>query len=196
MKKIVRYGGVFTVLALMAVQAQAFDGPGERAGQGPWGERGHPEFGQQDEHGGPGGGMARMLDNPEFAKRAGLSEEQVAELKETMYQHRKEMIDLQAATERADLELEHALSAQAPDEAAVMAAVDAVGEARTAMQKARIKLKLNMQSICPIEKMRQKRMGDRGAKYEKGPGKPERKGEFKGRKGKGPQNQMDREDDE
>jgi Spy/CpxP family protein refolding chaperone len=140
--------------------------------------------------------IQRVLDNPEKMKELGISEEQAAKLQDSFYELEKKMVTLRSDAELAQIEVRRLMDAAVPDQAAVLAAVDKAGAARTAIQKAMVEQRLAVRGILGEETANKiKRMaGDRlrharGAGYDEdrprgprgeGRGKGEDKGEGKG----------------
>ena len=117
-----------------------------------WAGQGGP--GRHEAQRGPGpGGIGRMLNNRAALDKLGLTEEQQAAIKTASYEFRKEMATLKADAELAEIELQKAMDEAAPDENAVMKAVDNVGTAKTAMQKAAVKHQLKVKTILGAEKV-------------------------------------------
>jgi Spy/CpxP family protein refolding chaperone len=189
------------VMALAGLSLNAWADPGEGRGGGPDGRRAMGPGGP----GGPGDGAAmgarilqRLLDNPEKMKEFGITEEQAATLQTSFYELEKKMVTLQSDVELAQVELRRLMDADTPDKAAVLAAVEKAGAARTAIQKATVEQRLTVREIVGADtmkkikhmvgdRMRQSRGGgddedrSRGRKGEgRGEGKGERKGDGKG----------------
>ena len=91
-----------------------------------------------------GAGRAEMLlgmlmRNPELAEEAGVTEEQIQELEEGMHELQKEMIELRAAIEIAEMEQRRELQKDEIDEKAALQAVEELGELKTQLAKLRIR---------------------------------------------------------
>jgi Spy/CpxP family protein refolding chaperone len=178
MNKVVRMGAVAVVSVCVASGMAVAAGPGE--GLRPGGMRGEPGRG-----GGGGGGMAgldagdgrilRMLDSARFAKEAGVSQAQVAEIKAKLEVLRKEQIDLRAELEKAGLEQAKLLAEKSMDEEVLLAAVDKTSSVSARMARNRIKQLLVMRKILTPEQveklygmMNEQRMGKRKGDAEGG----------------------------
>lgn len=134
----------------------------------------------------PGGcGMGRMqgmggpactgwiVHNPEKAKELGVTDDQVAELRDIAYKARLQTIKLRAESETARVELEQLMSADQPDEAAILKAVENAGRIETEIQKARVQETLRVRAMLGEEQVaklrnalceqREERRGDRKA---------------------------------
>ena len=155
------------VIALTGLSMNAWAEPGEGRGGGPEGKRAMGPGGPGD---GPGGGAAmgarileRLLDNPEKMKEFGITETQAATLQKSFYELEKKMVTLQSEAELAQIELRRLMDADAPDKAAVLAAVEKAGAARTAIQKAQVEQRLNVREVLGDETMKKIKhlVGDR-----------------------------------
>lgn len=142
------------VMALAGLSMNAWAEPGEGRGGGPEGKRAMGP-------GGPGCGAAmgarilqRVLDNPEKMKEFGITEEQAASLQTSFYELEKKMVTLESDAELAQIELRRLMDAEAPDKAAVLAAVEKAGAARTAIQKALVEQRLNTRNVLGDETMK------------------------------------------
>mgnify|MGYP001278469078 CR=1 FL=1 len=178
------------VMAMAGLSMSAWAEPGEGRGGGPEGRRAMGP-------GGPGDGAAmgarilqRLLDNPEKMKEFGITEEQAATLQTSFYELEKKMVTLQSDVELAQVELRRLMDADAPDKAAVLAAVEKAGAARTAIQKATVEQRLTVREIVGADTMKKIKhlVGDR-MRQSRGGGDDEdrprgRKGEGRG-EGKG-----------
>lgn len=160
MKKMIRAAAVVVVTGL---SLQAWADPGDGRGGGPEGRRAMGP-------GGPGGAAAmggrmlqRLLDHPEKMKEFGITEEQAAALKSSFYELEKKMVSLESDAELAQLELRRLMDADTPDKAAVLAAVDKAGAARTAIHKAAVEQRLAVREIVSAETLRKikDKVGDR-----------------------------------
>jgi hypothetical protein len=94
---------------------------------------------------------------PGMLARAGVTEDKIKALAEFEYDQQQKRIDLRAAAEKAELTLQHLMQAAAPDEKAVMAAVDAVNAARSELLKLEITSQLKFKNIVGEEALRKLR---------------------------------------
>ncbi|HBA85190.1 MAG TPA: hypothetical protein DCZ95_13965 [Verrucomicrobia bacterium] len=106
--------------------------------------------------GGGGHGMGVhigwLLHNKEQAQKAGLTDEQIAALQTVFDAHREEMIDLRANQEKARLGVEKIMASDTPDEAALMQAVEQLGQADTQLKKAQLLMQLKTRQTLGREK--------------------------------------------
>ncbi len=121
--------------------AQGFDGPGFGPG-GPGG----PEPGQGPGKGGFGGppmqrafhdgNFGRWWNNPELAQQLNLTDQQKHQMDDIFLQHRLKLIDLNANLEKQETLLHPMIESDQPDEAKILAQIDAVAQARADLEKA------------------------------------------------------------
>lgn len=129
------------VISLLAVAAVVFAGPGPCAGGGP----------DQPGRGKGGGGPLALLHDPALAKELGVTDEQLTQVRDSVYAHRKAAIQLRADRQLAQLELHKLMAADAPDEAAVLAAVEQAGKISIDLRKAQVQEMLKVKSILGPE---------------------------------------------
>lgn len=118
------------------------------------GERGGPEkrgcemrnFGP-----GPGGGMNWLVRNEEAAKKLGVTEDQLSQLREITYQGEVQQIRGRADLEIAQIELRRLIDSAKPTEEAIGQAVDKISALEAQLQKARIGEMLKMRQILGEE---------------------------------------------
>jgi hypothetical protein len=143
--------------ASVALGQDPAPGRGPEAGPGPGG---HPFMGRMMDGGRPqmGAMMQRGADmllgalaSPETREKLGVSEEQVAKLKELRQDTEKRMIDLRADVEKAHLTLRSAMQAEAPDVENVEKAIDAALKAENAVRKAELLTMVKAEKIVGPE---------------------------------------------
>ena len=101
-----------------------------------------------------GGRMIKqLLKNPEKAAEFGITPEQATALQASFYEMEKKMVGLRADMESAEIEVRQLMDQDSPDEAALMAAIDKAGQARTAIQKANAQQRLAVGKIVSSETM-------------------------------------------
>ena len=105
--------------------------------------------------GGKEGFILRAISNPKVAERIGLSDEQAARIKRQITDHKRQEIKLRAEHELAALEQASLLTGKEVDEAAVMAAVEKAGKARTEIAKLRVKAILMLKETLTDEQREQ-----------------------------------------
>jgi Spy/CpxP family protein refolding chaperone len=174
-----------------------------------WAQPGGPECGDRGpdrmKRGGPEQALQALLRSPEAAAEAGVSEEQLTQLRDLMHDLEKQTIQAQADQKIAALELRRLMQADTPDRAAIMAAVEEGGRLRTEMQKLKVERMLSVrETLGPdaVKKLREQarerrkemraRMSDmprRGADRARGPegqSRGDRGSQGKRRGGEGP----------
>jgi Spy/CpxP family protein refolding chaperone len=141
------------------------DGRGDRGGwsrggrQGGWGGPG------RGMHGGMRGGadmmLARMVRNPSFREKLGITADQAAKISQESSDFRKSEIRSRAEVEIKGLELRDLLSADNPDRAAIDKKLEDISAARLAQAKAAVDFRLSARNwLTPdqrqkLEQMRQ-----------------------------------------
>lgn len=97
--------------------------------------------------------LMRVLNNPELVGKIGLSEDQVAMLKDAFYDIRKQEIKFRAEQELAGLEQAKLITARKPDEKQIMKAVETAGKIEIEIAKLRIKKVLLVKTSLTPEQM-------------------------------------------
>jgi hypothetical protein len=133
----------------------------------------------------------RLLQSDEVLEDLGISEGQRAELQSALTETRKKAIKLKAEHEVAEVELHQLLRSDAPDQDAVMKAVEEVGRTQTALRKVAVAQQLKVKEILGADKVRQldqrmrkrarEHFGGKGERGSRGPGAAR-----EGRRGRGP----------
>ena len=106
------------------------------------------------QYGHPGG---LPIPDAELLKQAGASEQQIQTLREFGFEQRAKRIDLQAAEQKAQLNLERLMSAATVDEKAAMAAVYTVTQTRGELFKQDIAAALKVKQVLGEDLMRKLR---------------------------------------
>lgn len=94
-----------------------------------------PERPPMERSAGPRGDHFAWWRNPEIAKKIGLSDDQVKKMDEIFQQNRLALIDIEATLQKEEMKLKPLIDADTPDEAAVLAQVDRVAQARAELEK-------------------------------------------------------------
>ena len=116
-------------------------------------QAGGPSFGgnARAERGpGPEGGHGPLPD-PERAKQAGASDQQLEALKTLAFDQQTKRIDLRAAVEKAELALDHLMKGEAVDEKAALKAADALSQARGELFKLEVSEQVKVREILGAE---------------------------------------------
>jgi Spy/CpxP family protein refolding chaperone len=82
--------------------------------------------------------IERLLESPEIAEAAGITEEQQAMLRDARFESKTREIELRADLEKTGLEQARLMTEETVDEAAVLAAVEKAGALRTELAKLKI----------------------------------------------------------
>ena len=131
--------------------------------RGPWGF-------QRDRWGHRNRGMhrqfmlARLVKNPSFRERIGITSEQAQKIETQTFNFRKSMIDNRATLQVKRLELGQLLSAETPDRSAIDQKLQEISATRLAQSKAMMDFRLDMRAALTPEqrqKMQQMRQGFR-----------------------------------
>ena len=153
--KAFRAMGLAMAGVLLAGTALA-QGPGGGLGPGPgfgpgFGEHRPPmerAFGPQGDHG-------RWWNNPKLVERLKLTEAQRKSMDETLLAHREKLVDLRGTLEKAELGLEPLMREDQPNEAAILAGIDKVAQARAELEKANARFLLAIRAKLTPEQWKQ-----------------------------------------
>ena len=130
--------------------------------------------------GGPEFGMRKEARMEQALREAGATDEQVAKLREQIYQARKQMISLHAEKEQAEIEVQHLMMQDKVDREAVLKAVEKLGAVKTSLHRLRIQQQLDMREIVGPDVARKVRAGaaDRWREKRQGRGEGKWRGEM------------------
>ena len=148
------FGAIGCAVAGVLMAGTAFgQGPGGMGmGAGPgFGEHRPPmerAFGTQDGHG-------RWWNNPKVVERLKLTDEQRKSFDGIYLAHREKLIDLRASVEKAELEMEPLIGGDQPNEAAILAQIDKVAQARAELEKANARFLLAIRAKLTPEQWKQ-----------------------------------------
>jgi Spy/CpxP family protein refolding chaperone len=124
------------------------------------------------------GDRGRWWNNPEIAEKLNLTEDQRKSMDSIYQQHREQLVDLRATVEKAEIEMDPMVKADQPNEAAVMAQIDKVAQARAELEKANarflfeLRAKLTPDQWKQVQDFRQSHQGMRPMRRGGGPGRP------------------------
>ncbi|MGC2619740.1 MAG: Spy/CpxP family protein refolding chaperone [Acidobacteriaceae bacterium] len=127
-----------TIFSLAASGLAVAQGPGGPGGHGPGdqGGWGRPPM----ERAFHDGQFGRWWDNPRIATAIGLTDDEKKKMDGIFQQHRLNLIDLHANLEKAEVQMEPLIEADQPDEAATLAQIDKVAQARAELEKANARM--------------------------------------------------------
>lgn len=147
--------------------------------------------------GGPGFGMhrppmeramrgerGRWWNNPNIVEKLKLTDDQRKAMDEIYQQHREKLVDLRGTVEKAEIAMEPLVRADQPNEAAVLAQIDKVAQARAELEKANarflfaLRAKLTPEQWKQVQDFRKNHGGMRG--------------QWGGHRGSGPDNDGDK----
>jgi Spy/CpxP family protein refolding chaperone len=127
---------------------------------------------------GPGG---KWWDNPEIAKRVGITSDQKKKIDDVFVQSRMRLIDLHASLEKDELTLDTLIQGPALDDSKILPAVDRIALDRAELEKADARLLLGIRHILTPEQWttldQHDERGPRGGRqggqqFGRGPGRP------------------------
>ena len=152
---------------------------------GPMGGPGGPDPGQAPGRGGFGGPpMERTFhdgrfghwwNNPQLAQELGITDQQKKQMDDIFLQHRLKLIDLNANLEKQETLLHPMIEADQPDEAKILAQIDAVAQARADLEKANARMLFDIRkTLTPDQWQKLKTMREEHGPGKKmgGPGRP------------------------
>jgi len=156
----VRLGTAIAALLTAGVFAAA-QGPGGGAGFGDH----RPPF---ERAMGPHGNHGRWWNDPVMVEKLKLTDEQRKAMDGILFEHREKLIDMRAAVDKAELEMEPLMRDDQPNEARILAQIDKVAQARAELEKANARFllalrgKLTPEQWKTLQADRANRHGDRG----------------------------------
>ena len=99
--------------------------------------------------------MGKWWQNSEIARKLQLSDDQIAKLNRTFFDHRLKLIDDGAAMEKEDLKLQNLLDADDPSENQVGAQVDQVLAARGKLEREYTMMNLDLRKVLTVAQWKQ-----------------------------------------
>ena len=116
-----------------------------------------------------GGHEGRWWESPGLAQKIGLTEDQRRQLNDIFQQHRLKVIDLKASLEKQEAIIQPLIKAAQPDEAKVLAQVDAIAQARVELDKANVRVRFDLRKVLTDDQWHklqtiraERRQGERG----------------------------------
>ncbi len=145
--------GIFGALLALALAAFGQGPPGHSPHDMGGGPGGPPPYG------GPGRGPSSSSDllsgkwwtNPLVIRRIGLTDDQQKRVEQVYQQSRLRLIDLRAALEKEEAQLDPLLAAEHPQEGPVLAQIDRVAAARAELEKATARMLFGFRLVLTAE---------------------------------------------
>ncbi|MBW4027913.1 periplasmic heavy metal sensor [Acidipila rosea] len=97
------------------------------------------------------GRHGRWWDNPATAQQIGITSQQQAKMDSIFQEHRLKLIDMQGALEKQETILEPLLQPSQLDKSKVLSQIDAVADARAALEKANARMLLDLREVLSPE---------------------------------------------
>jgi protein CpxP len=92
------------------------------------------------------GERGQFWNNPKIVEKLKLTDDQRKAMDGILQAHRVTLIDLHANVEKAEVEMEPLMGADAPNEAAILAQIDKIAQARAELEKANARFLLALRS--------------------------------------------------
>ncbi len=99
----------------------------------------------------------RWWKSAEVVKEVGLSDAQVQKIEQIFLDSRMKLVDAHAALQKEELQLEPLLEGDAPEEAAVLAAIDRITAARAAVEKSNAQMAFAIRRVLTPEQWKKLR---------------------------------------
>lgn len=101
------------------------------------------------------GTHGQFWNNPKLVEQLKLTDEQRKAMDEILLEHREKLIDLRAGEEKAELEMQPLMSADQPNEAAVLAQIDKIAGTRAELEKANARFLLALRAKLTPDQWKQ-----------------------------------------
>ena len=138
------------------ISAMAQDpGPGQGPGQG-----GGPGFGMhrppmERTLGLRGGPQGRWWNDPAMVEKLKLTDDQRKAMDAILLNHREQLVDMRAAVEKSELEMEPLMQDDVPNEGRVLAQIDKIAQARAELEKANARFLLAIRAKLSPDQWKQ-----------------------------------------
>jgi Spy/CpxP family protein refolding chaperone len=149
-RAILMMAALLGVGGLLQAQETPAPGPGQAPGQG-FGFHRPP----MERALGPMGTHGRWWNNPDVAQKLNLTDDQKQAMDQILLAHREKLVDLRGNLEKAELQLEPLMQADQPNEAQVLAQIDAVAQARAELEKANARFLLALRTKLSSDQWKQ-----------------------------------------
>jgi Spy/CpxP family protein refolding chaperone len=101
------------------------------------------------------GTHGQFWNNPKLVEQLQLTVEQRKDMDAILLSHRSQLIDLHAAEQKAELEMEPLMSADQPNETAVLAQIDKIAATRAELEKANARFLLALRAKLTPDQWKQ-----------------------------------------
>jgi Spy/CpxP family protein refolding chaperone len=124
--------------------------------------------------------FGRWWNDPHMAQQLGITDDQKHKMDDIFQQHRLNLIDLNAGLEKQEVLMQPLISADQPNETAVLAQIDKIAQARADLEKANARMLFDIRKVLTQEQwqklkaMRMEHRDDRMMRdHHRGPGGPD-----------------------
>ena len=93
------------------------------------------------------GAPGRWWNNPEMARKLGLSADQQRKMDDIFQQNRLKLIDLNASLQKEEAVMDPLMQADQPDEGKILSQIDRVAQARAELEKANARMLLGIRRV-------------------------------------------------
>jgi Spy/CpxP family protein refolding chaperone len=101
------------------------------------------------------GNHGRWWNDPQVVEKLNLTDDQRKSMDDILQQHRESLIDMRASVEKAEVALEPLMSADQPNESAILAQIDKVAQARAELEKANARFLLALRAKLSPDQWKQ-----------------------------------------
>jgi periplasmic protein CpxP/Spy len=101
------------------------------------------------------GTHGQFWNNPKLVEQLQLTEEQRKEMDAILLSHRSQLIDLHAAEQKAELEMEPLMGADQPNETAILTQIDKIAATRAELEKANARFLLAIRAKLTPDQWKQ-----------------------------------------
>jgi Spy/CpxP family protein refolding chaperone len=104
---------------------------------------------------GPRGAHGRWWNDPQVIEKLNLTDDQRKAMDDILQQHREKLIDMRANVEKAEVGLEPLMSADQPNESAILSQIDRVAQTRAELEKANARFLLALRAKLTPDQWKQ-----------------------------------------
>jgi Spy/CpxP family protein refolding chaperone len=104
---------------------------------------------------GPRGAHGRWWNDPDVIEKLNLNDDQRKAMDDILQKHREKLIDLHANVDKAELAMQPLMSDDQPNEAAVLAQIDKIAQARAELEKANARFLLALRAKLTPDQWKQ-----------------------------------------